>query len=177
VRLFFAAFPPAEIRRQIASAATAIGLSKDARLVAPANYHMTVAFVGEVSREAAVAVRMIGAAVRCPSFEVCFDAYEYWQKPAIVVAVAGVQPSVLLELHRSLRAEMDRLGRPADPLAFRAHVTLARKVTQVPVLKSMSGFSWVSSDLQLVHSARSAEGSTYTVVDSWPLLDSARHGA
>jgi 2'-5' RNA ligase len=173
VRLFFAAFPGPEIRRLIASITAAIG-TKEARLVPPENYHMTFAFVGEVSRELAVALRVIGAAVRCPPFEVCFDAYECWQKPEVVVAVASECPAAVLELHRALHTEIGRLGLPADPLAFRAHITLARKVTQASVLKPMSKFSWTVRDFQLVRSARSAEGSSYTVVDSWPLLDNAR---
>jgi RNA 2',3'-cyclic 3'-phosphodiesterase len=173
VRLFFAAFPTPDIRRRIASATAAIGLPKEARLVPADNYHMTVAFVGEVSREVAVGLRAIGAAVRCPPFEVCFDACERWQKPEIVVAVASEPPAALLELHRALHAEIGRLGLPADPVAFRAHITLARKVTQASVLKPMSKFFWTVRDFQLVRSARSAEGSIYTVVDSWPVLDNA----
>jgi RNA 2',3'-cyclic 3'-phosphodiesterase len=173
VRLFFAAFPSPEIRERIASVTAAIGLPKEARLVPPDNYHMTIAFIGEVSRELAVALRVIGAAVRCRPFEVCFDGYECWQKPEVVVAVASEPPAVLLELHRALHADFGRLGLPADPVAFRAHVTLARKVAQAPVPKPMSKFSWTVRDLQLVRSARSAEGSIYTVVDSWPLLDNA----
>ena len=173
MRLFFAAFPTPEIRRRIASTTAAIGLPKQVRLVPAENYHMTVAFVGEVSRGLAVALRAIGAAVRCPPFEVCFDACEHWQKPEIVVAVASEPPAPLLELHRALHAEIGRLGLPDDPVAFRAHITLARKVMQASVLKPMSKFSWTAQDLQLVRSARSAEGSIYTVVDSWPLLDNA----
>jgi len=171
VRLFFAAFPSPEIRARIASASVALGLPEEARLVPPDNYHMTIAFVGEVSREVAVALRLIGAAVRCRPFEVCFDVYEHWQKPEIVAAVASERPAGLLELHRALHAEIGRHGRRPDPVAFQAHVTLARKVTQAPVLKSISKFSWTARDFQLVRSARSAEGSTYTVVDSWSLLD------
>jgi RNA 2',3'-cyclic 3'-phosphodiesterase len=173
VRLFFAAFPTSETRRRIASATAALRLPKEARLVPAENYHMTIAFVGEVAREQAVALRAIGAAVRCPPFEVCFDAYEHWQKPEVIVAVASECPAVLLELHRALRAGFDHLRLPADRVAFRAHVTLARKITQAPVLKAMSKFSWTVRQFQLLRSARSAEGSVYTVVDSWPLLDNA----
>ena len=170
MRLFFAAFPTAEIRRRIASAAAAIGLSEEARLVPPDNYHMTVAFVGEVSTDVAVALREIGAAVRCPPFEVCFDAFERWWKPEIVVAVASKPPSVLLELHRALHAEMDRVGLPADPVAFRAHVTLARKVAQAPVLQAMSAITWRATGVSLVRSETGGVESAYTVLDTWPLL-------
>jgi RNA 2',3'-cyclic 3'-phosphodiesterase len=177
VRLFFAAFPTPEIRLGLASAAAALGLCREARLVPVENYHMTIAFAGEVSREQAAALRAAGAAVRCPSFEVTFDAYEYWQKPEVAVAVASDCPAALLELHHALHAHFDRLGLPADSSAFRAHVTLARKVTQAPVAKAMSRLSLAVRDFELIHSGRSAEGSIYTVVDRWPLLDNAGRGA
>jgi RNA 2',3'-cyclic 3'-phosphodiesterase len=177
VRLFFAALPAPQIRRRIESVAAALSLTTDARRVLSENYHMTVAFAGEVSREQATALRTIGAAVRHPSFEVQFDAYEYWQPSGVVVAAARECPQALRELHRVLRAGFDRLALPADSATFRAHVTLARKITQAPVLAAMCKFSWMVRDFQLISSARSAEGSVYTVVDSWPLLDSAGRGA
>ena len=171
MRLFFAAFPAPEIRRRIESAAAALRLPGDARRVPTENYHITIAFAGEVSGEQAIALRAIGAAVRHPPFELCLDAYDYWQTSGVVVATARECPPTLLALHRALRDGFVGLALPADPTAFRAHVTLARKITQAPVLKAMSPFAWTVRDFQLVRSARSAEGSVYTVVDSWPLLD------
>jgi 2'-5' RNA ligase len=45
------------------------------------------------------------------------------------------------------------------------------------VLKALSELRWIIRDFQLVHSARSAGDSIYTVVDSWPLLDNAGRGS
>ena len=176
MRLFFAACPTPEIRLGLASAAAALGVCRQARLVPAENYHLTIAFAGEASREQGAALRAVGAAVRCPSFEVIFDACEYWQKSEVAVAVANDCPVALLELHHALRAHFEGLGLRADPTAFRPHVTLARKVAQAPVVKAMSRLSLAVRDFELVHSGRSAEGSVYTVVDSWPLLDNARRG-
>jgi 2'-5' RNA ligase len=174
VRLFFAAFPGPEGRRNIGAAASALNLSPespDARLVPAANYHLTLAFAGDVSNAQAAALRSAGAPLRCAAFEVRFDAYEHWPKSAVVVAAASEPPAALIELRRLLCVELDRIGVAADSHAFRPHVTLARKVVQAPVLKAMSGVSWSIDTFELVHSSRSAEGSVYTVVDSWPLLD------
>jgi len=82
----------------------------------------------------------------------------------------------LLDLHARLRGEFERLGLVRDAIAFRAHVTLARKVTQAPVLKAMSPICWQVQALHLVQSSGSAAGSVYTVVDTWPLLDNAPRG-
>ena len=173
MRLFFAAFPTADVRRRMESTAAALSLPADARRVSAENYHMTLAFAGEVTAEQAAALREIGAAVRHPPFEIRFDAYEYWPKSGAVVAVAHECPQSVLQFHRALRAGFDDLGLAADPAGFRAHVTLARKITQAPVLAAMSELLWPIRDFQLVRSTRSAARSAYTVVDGWRLLDNA----
>ncbi len=171
MRLFFAAFPALEVRARIESAAAALGLPDDARRVPAERYHLTIAFAGEVSHAQAAALRAIGAAVRCAPFEIGFDACEYWPKAEVIVAAARECPVALHELNQALRSGLDRLGLAADPIPFRAHVTVARKVAQAPVLKAMSKFSWTVSSFQLARSVRSDLGSVYTVIDSWRLLD------
>jgi RNA 2',3'-cyclic 3'-phosphodiesterase len=171
VRFFFAAFPTSESRQRMQAAALAFGLPADARLVPAENYHLTLAFAGEVSNAQAAALRSVGAAMRSAVFAIRFDLYEHWPKAAVVVAAAGERPAALVELHERLCVELDRLGIATDPYAFRPHVTIARKVAQAPVFKAMPEFSWRVNAFQLVHSARSNEGSVYTVVDQWQLLD------
>lgn len=134
---------------------------------------MTLVFAGEVSNSQTAALRSVGAAARLPEFEVCFDALEFWQKSEVVVAAATEFPAELQELQYRLRVDLARLGLALDSRAFRPHVTLARKVSQAPVLQALSKFCWPVRSFQLVRSAQSAAGSVYTVVDSWPLLDSA----
>jgi RNA 2',3'-cyclic 3'-phosphodiesterase len=139
--------------------------------VRPENHHMTLAFIGEVTNEQAAASRAAAGAVRAAPFEVHFDAIEHWPNAEVLVAAASDPPAALLRLHRSLRGISEQLALPADSRPFRPHVTLARKVAQAPVLKAMSEFSWRVHSFQLVRSSRSSDGSVYTVVDTWPLLD------
>jgi 2'-5' RNA ligase len=49
MRLFFATFPDGETRNLIASAAASLPLGDGARRVSCENYHITLAFAGEVS--------------------------------------------------------------------------------------------------------------------------------
>jgi 2'-5' RNA ligase len=176
MRLFFAAWPAPEVCRRLESATDALRLSLDSRRVVAENYHMTIAFAGEVSQAQAAALRAVGPG-DCPAaFSVTFKGYEYWHKSEVIVAAARDCPSALLDQHRRLRAECERLGLVRDAIAFRAHVTLARKVTQAPVIKAMSPISWRVQALHLVRSSGSIAGSVYTVVDTWPLLDNPSHG-
>jgi RNA 2',3'-cyclic 3'-phosphodiesterase len=171
--MFFAALPDPETVQRLESAAEALRLPCDARRVSLENYHMTVAFAGEVSLAQATALRAVAAAGHPAAFAVSFTSYEYWSTSEAVVAAASECPADLLGLHGRLRAEFERLGLVCDAMAYRAHVTLARKVTQAPVLKAMSPFCWKVQALHLIQSSGTPAGSVYTVVDTWPLLDNA----
>jgi 2'-5' RNA ligase len=172
--LFFAALPPSEVRDRLASAAGSLSLTADAWRVRQENYHLTLALFGEVSNAQAAALRAIGAAIQSPAFEFCFDVFEYWRKSEVLVVAASEQSRDLLDLNHELSAGFRRLGLAEEPVPFRAHVTLARKVSQAPVLPAMSQLCWNLQAFHLVRSARSAVGSVYTVVDTWPLLDEQR---
>ncbi len=170
MRLFFAVFPDGETRRQLAAAAQALVLDDESRRVPSENYHMTLAFIGEVSAPLA-ALKTVGAAQRARAFTARLDGYEYWPTPSVVVARASSCPAQLEDLRRALCADLARCGVRLDDRPFRPHVTLARKVPQAPVLQAMSEIAWTAHAFQLARSDRSRAGAVYTVVDSWPLLD------
>ncbi len=171
MRMFYALWPGSDTRAQIAEAAGVLFLGNAARPVPQENYHLTLAFVGEVSPARLPVLQQIGRDLRIAGCTIRFDAYEYWPGPQAVVAVATEAPVELTELSRRLRNldGMHRLDRTHRPL--RAHVTLARKVAQAPVLQAMSPFEWTSQNFSLVRSDTGGAHSVYTVVDTWPLLD------
>ena len=173
VRLFFAVVPDSNIRERMASAATAVKLEPQARLVPRANYHMTLAFVGEVAMPQLPILLKIGEAQRATALTLTFDAYEYWPKPEVIVAAARTVPAELERWWQQLHRDLAVHGWALDPKRLRPHVTLARKVTQPPVLQAMSAFDWRVRDFCLMRSDTSGVRSAYTVVDTWSLLDSA----
>jgi 2'-5' RNA ligase len=97
-----------------------------------------------------------------------FHTCEYWAGAQAVVAVAAAQESLasILDLGTQLRADLSLIPEVLTP-----HVTLARKVTQAPVLQAMSPFEWQACSFCLVRSETGGKGAVYTVVDTWPLLD------
>jgi 2'-5' RNA ligase len=168
--VFYALWPDAEPKACIAEAAGALSLGIAARRVPEENYHLTLAFIGEVSPAQLAVLQQIGRDLRMAGCTIRFDALEYWPEPRAVVAVAREVPAELVELSRQLSRfdDMDRLSRTRRPL--RPHVTLARKVAQAPVLQAMSPFRWSARSFSLVSSDTSGTHSVYTVVDTWPLL-------
>jgi 2'-5' RNA ligase len=147
LRLFFALWPDVDAATQLASIAATLNLTSPGRLVDAKNYHVTLAFLGEVAES--------GLAV-----------LEFWPPSRVVVAAAQETPPGLLGLWTQLH---EATGLPRAQL--RAHVTLARKVVQAPVMQAMSPILWRATRFSLVRSQTGGAQSAYTVVDTWPLLD------
>jgi 2'-5' RNA ligase len=172
LRVFFALWPDACTRAQIADAAAVLRFDGAARPVPPENIHLTLAFVGEITMSQLAVLQQIGVAERTAGCMIKLDAYEYWPEPQVVVAAARETPAALIELWTRLHRALTHLPLPPRPPApLRPHVTLARKVTQAPVQQAMSPIDWRARSFSLVHSDTSGARSVYTVVDTWPLLD------
>ena len=173
LRLFFAAAPDPAARELIAAASQPLPMERGARRVPRENYHMTLAFVGDIAASQLPLMLKVGAAQKERAFSVTFDAYEYWPKPGVIVAAARLIPDGLHRLWQQLHRELAGHAWALEPKRLRPHVTLARKVSQPPVLQAMSAFDWHVRDFCLMRSDTSGSQPAYTVVDTWPLLDSA----
>jgi 2'-5' RNA ligase len=166
MRLFFALWPDDEVTRQLTEIARELKLESNSRRVNPKNYHLTLAFVGEVPATKLAVVQQIGRSLRAARFTFNCDSIEFWRGSQAVVTAVRAPPARLLELWRKLN---EALELPPEPLS--AHVTLARKVTQAPVLQAMSPVVWRATSFSLIHSDTGGVESAYTVLDTWSLLD------
>jgi RNA 2',3'-cyclic 3'-phosphodiesterase len=166
MRLFFALWPDDDVTRQLSEIARQLNLESGSRRVDPKNYHVTLAFVGEVPAAKLAVLQQIGRSLRVPRFTFSCDSIEFWQGSQVVVATVRAAPPGLLDLGKKLN---DALELPREPL--RAHVTLARKVTQASVLQAMSPVVWRATTFSLIRSDTGGVESAYTVLDTWSLLD------
>jgi 2'-5' RNA ligase len=166
MRLFFALWPEGEIARQLARAASRLNLESHSRLVAPRNYHLTLAFVGEVADPKLAVLQQIGRSLLATRFTFACDALEFWRRSQVIVAAAQESAPGLIDLSARLNSAIG-LSRETP----RAHVTLARKVTQASVRQAMSPIAWRATSFSLIRSDTGGAESAYTVLDTWPLLD------
>jgi RNA 2',3'-cyclic 3'-phosphodiesterase len=171
VRLFFALWPGEPVRTAVAGAAVNLPLASTARVVPRENYHLTIAFVGEVPGGSLERVRRIGGASRASVFAIVFDAYEYWPKPEVVVAAARSIPPALQALWADLHQALAEDGFELRVKKLRPHVTLINRVDEAPQLPPLQPFTWPARALCLVRSDTGAAQPVYTVVDTWSLLD------
>jgi RNA 2',3'-cyclic 3'-phosphodiesterase len=166
LRLFFALWPDADVASRLECVAARLNVTSPGRLVQSKNYHVTLAFIGEVAESKLPVLRTIGESLRAHCCSIAFDSLEFWPESRTVVAVPAEIPQGLTNLWTLLH---EATGLPKERL--RAHVTLARKMVQAPVLQAMSQVFWQATSFSLVRSKTGGAESTYTVLDTWPLLD------
>lgn len=171
LRLFFALWPAAAVRMDLGSAAAALPLAAPARRVPAVNYHLTVAFIGEVPALQYESLRDIGRGVHAGRCEISLDSYEYWPKPECVVALARRVPPALQSLWDELHAALAAAGFGLRAKQLRPHVTLVRHCLAQPAWPALAPILWPADALCLVRSDTRAAAAVYTVLDRWPLLD------
>jgi 2'-5' RNA ligase len=174
VRVFFALVPDLATRALLAGAA--LPFCNLGRAVALCNYHMTLAFIGAVPASQLPLLCAIGGAQRWGRFALRFDAYEHWPKPEVLVAAARTVPEALQHFWRQLHEDLAVHRLALAPKRLRPHVTLVRRISQDLKLPVMPSFDWPVREFSLMRSETSGGESAYTVIDTWPLLDTRESG-
>lgn len=164
MRLFFAAWPPAQTA--VALHAWAAGLA--GRAVARENIHLTLAFLGEADPAKAIAA---AGRVRGVRHELPIEEGRFWKKNQIVWVGPREMPPALDSLVKSLHIELDRDAFVLDRRPFAAHVTLLRKARDPQEMPPLPGVAWPVSEFVLVRSRISPRGSTYEPVERFPLSE------
>ena len=141
------------------------------------NLHATLSFVGAVPPERLDALCAVAASVRGKSFELTFDTFQYWAEPRVLVAGASEESFEASALSVKLRDAAIAAGFAPDAKPFRAHLTLARKISAEAAakfswpLKISPGFVVHCEKFALMESRRTEGASIYSVVDEWPLYE------
>lgn len=168
-RLFFALWPGDDQRWALAPRLRALQPQGHGRPQAPGQWHVTLEFLGPVPEARLPGVRDAAAAVHVAPFELAFDAVEYWRRPQVLCLVATELPPALEALVAQLRAGLAARDFKPEQRSYRAHLTLARKVTRPGPVGPCEPLLWPASEFALVESVTEPSGSRYVPVDRWPL--------
>jgi 2'-5' RNA ligase len=87
----------------------------------------------------------------------------------VLTLVARELPSPLGSLVDQLRGALAATGFEPESRPFRAHMTLARKVTHPVTLGAFEPLHWPVTDFALVESITDRAGSVYTPLATWIL--------
>lgn len=137
----------------------------------PEQWHVTLEFLGSVPGTRVAAAGEAAATVRAGSFEVLFDSVEHWRRPGVLCLVAREVPAPLASLVTQLRRALAARDFETEHRAFRAHLTLARKVAKPVAMPSFEPIRWPARDFVLVESVTDRVGSRYLPRERWPLAD------
>lgn len=167
-RLFFALWPPDEVRSALADAADRIAAFADGRRVDPAKLHLTLHFLGGWPGRPGDAVQQAGAAaasVRARAFHLVVDHAGSFPG-ARVGWLAPAGNSGLDALWSDLGRALERAGLSTrGPPRFSPHVTVRRDIRARLADIPTAPISWSVDDFVLVHSHDGA----YDVLARWPL--------
>jgi len=145
------------------------------RRVPPANFHLTLAFLGSVPLSRLPEVKEAGArcakssGVRDVPIEIVLDVIEHWRKPQVLVATASETPPAAVELAENLQRSLVESGFSPDIKPFRVHATVARKVRRVSRELRIEPVRWRFESLHLIESKTGASSSAYSTVEKWVL--------
>lgn len=124
-RLFIALEMPEPIRERLAGM---IGGIAGARWVDPANFHLTLRFIGEVDGDTAQYIADGLSSLRVASFDLALEGVDLFESRGRVRAIwVGVKPNpALAALQRKIETLVAGAGMAPEGRKFKPHVTLAR---------------------------------------------------
>ena len=168
-RLFFALWPGDDVGRALARLAREHLPPGGGRLIAAANIHLTLAFLGPVDAGMRTCAERAARSVSAPAFELEFQHIGYWPRPRVLWSAPARTPEALGGLVSMLREALAACGHEPEARAFRAHVTLARKLRGPVNAFDHAPVCWPVSEFHLVESQTLAQGARYRSLASWPL--------
>ena len=162
MRLFFAAWPPPDTAEALALWARQL----EGRATPADKIHLTLAFLGGVQPDKAAAA---ARRVRARPHELSLEIAQYWKQNQIVWAGPRDTPPGLKALVDALHLQLYRAEFILERRPFAAHVTLLRKAPSPASLPALPALDWPVREFTLVGSNVSSKGSTYTILERFPL--------
>jgi RNA 2',3'-cyclic 3'-phosphodiesterase len=179
VRAFVALVPPAAVLDELAAAVAPVRATRpDLRWTPPAQWHLTLAFLGEIDENVLpnLTERLGRAGRRHPPMELALNGSGRFGDRVLWTRVDPANGPRALAA--SVGAAARRCGIPVDERPYRPHLTLARgrPGTELrPAVEALRGFAgcrWTTDALHLVRSRLGAgPGGTaaHEVIATWPL--------
>ena len=134
------------------------------------NFHITLAFLGQVDPGRLEQLSASADDIRCPQFELTLNETGFWNKPGILWLGTSEIPPPLSTLSVSLKYLGNRLGFSAEKRRYQPHVTLARRCAlPPPAAIEPPCFPATFDHFSLYESVTTRSGMRYDIVETWPL--------
>lgn len=169
-RLFFALWPSNKTRETISKTLAQASLSHSGgKKMSPENYHITLHFIGNVSKSTMDCLHRAAERVVARPVDLKLDQFGFFRKPKLFWIGMETIPESLARLHQLLGHAFQHCGYTMEHRSFLPHVTLMRKITGGTLPTAPSPIDWHASEFVLVESTTDPEGATYQVLHHYPL--------
>ena len=168
-RLFFAVWPDEQTRLRLTHAASGLLRRGGGRPVPPANFHLTLAFLGNVEPARLPDIEAAGDRCQGEPFTITLDRLGFWRRSRILWLGASEVPGPLRALAETLWSSLDACGFERERRTFHPHVTLARRAAPLRRAGTPAPIAWSVDGFSLVESVAGQRGSQYEVLATWPL--------
>jgi 2'-5' RNA ligase len=171
VRLFFALWPDAGVRRTLDQAGGKLHAACGGRRMQAPNVHLTLVFLGNVALARLDELRAVAGCVSGHTFSMKLDHLGWWRHNRVAWAAPQEMPEALQALVAQLQEGLRNAGFTFDDHpVFSPHVTLLRNARCNGVeMPSLEPLEWTADEFVLVKSASTDAGATYEVIGRWGL--------
>lgn len=167
-RLFFALWPEDGLQGALARLARRI-VGKRGKRVRPENLHLTLAFLGSMTEQQRICAEAAADRIAGIAFELQLEQIGHWPRPQVVWLAPQETPEPLRDLVRQLNEGLPTCGYRPELRPYRAHLTLARKVSGHFPASQVKPLRWPVEQFCLVQSVTHSDGVQYRVLRTWSL--------
>lgn len=165
-RAFFALLPDDRVREALAAVAARLP-SGAGRKVSPANWHLTLAFIGDADIGRLACLHERASATTMPALTLCLDRLGGFDGSRVWWCGPQVVDEPLLAWVRRLETALEPCGYRSRQ-AFRAHVTLIRGARGQPPAETIDPIRWEAHSYALMASRPTPAGVRYEVLARYP---------
>jgi len=168
-RIFFALWPDEPLRQQLKQSLTPLLANTKARRVPMHNWHITLAFLGNVTDAIYECAQLQAGDITGLEFELTLDQFGFWPRPRVVWLGCSSMPDPLNDLVSKLNSALQACDFSPEHKIYNPHLTLLRKANQGLDVSSVEPIHWHVDHFVLVESLQTKTGSVYKVIRRWPL--------
>jgi len=163
-RLFFALWPDTAAAEALGQLARELAPRVGGKPVPQSKIHLTLAFLGEVAAERAVAAAV---PVEGRAFAISVDCVGAFRGARVAWAGIAAPPAALVDLQSRLASRLRAGGFELEERAFVPHLTLARRIASPLPRESIAPIGWQVREVALMRSE--AGTGLYTRLETWGL--------
>jgi 2'-5' RNA ligase len=167
MRLFFALMPDETVQQYIVDDTEAIVIEAGGKPVQPRNYHVTLAFLGEVRQSSLDDIVRVARSVRFKGFSLPLDRVGYWSGGGTLWLGPPEASAPLIALVADIWDKLENLGFANEQRLYQPHVTLCRDVGNDLSTRLYEPIEWPVSSFALVHSMAGPNGLSYTSLEQF----------